>query len=148
MLGKTLSSFLLLAALGVFVVSPVQGQKGGDTQKDVIQEINIKGLKIPPVDPQASVYKPAKITSTMELAKIFPAQETQEKISKQVDFKKQYLLYFRWTGSGGDKITPVLKMATTGPVIVFQYKAGLTDDVAHHARLFALKQGTKWEAKP
>src|SRR5262245_2630941 len=89
---------LLAASAGL---APTLAQDAGKGASG-FREIDLKGLNLAPVPAVASWNKPTKITSAQELAKAFPDKEAQVKIAKQVDFIKDYLLYFRWTGSGGD----------------------------------------------
>jgi hypothetical protein len=109
------------------------------------REINLKGLKLDPPAAKSSWMTPTKITSAVELANAFPNKDTQDKIAKQVDFMKDYLLYFRWQGSGGDKLS--FLPFREGSEILFTYKAGLTDDIKHHTKLYALDKTIKWMTK-
>ena len=125
-----------------------QGQKEGSDKDSVAKEISLKDLKLDPAPPNNDVKKRTNITSAAQLAKAFPDKVTQDKIAKQVDFAKQYLVYFRWSGSGGDKLTVSVDKTAGKPVVVFQYEAGLTDDLRHHARLFAIDKNAGYSILP
>jgi hypothetical protein len=64
-----------------------------------------------------------------------------------VDFKKEYLLLFRWSGSGRDRITPSVEKGKKGDEAVFTYQMGKTRDLRFHARLFAVPVGMEYRVK-
>lgn len=82
--------------------------------------------------------KPNKVTTAEELAKMVSGKEAVEQITKQVDLKKEYLVVFSWSGSGGDKIDFTTKEGKEGPVVTFNYTRGLTRDLRTHFKVFAL----------
>lgn len=119
----------------------------GEDKNPVVKEISLAGIKLD-MDGVGPLKKPAVLTSVEELTKALAAdKETVGQIAKQVDFMKQQLIYFRWAGSGQDKIKPVVQMGTTGAVVIFEYTPGLTRDYVQHAKLFAIAKGAKWEMK-
>jgi hypothetical protein len=61
-----------------------------------------------------------------------------------VDFNKELLLYFAWSGSGGDKLSFKVADGKKEPVVVFSYSRGLTDDVQMHYRLYAVAKNATW----
>ena len=83
---------------------------------------------------------PTKITSKEELEKAVPDADTAAVIATQVDFKKDIVLLFAWSGSGGDKLT----MAEEKKAAVFTMTRGLTRDLRQHTKLFALPKGMKY----
>jgi hypothetical protein len=85
--------------------------------------------------------KPAKIASPKELEKTIADKGVRQKIAKQVDFKKEYLLLFRWAGSGGDRVSVTVDKGKKGDVARFEYKSGLTRDLRRHAILYAVPKG-------
>jgi hypothetical protein len=115
-----------------------RGQKEGGDKESVVKEISLKDLKLGPASPNNDVKKRTNITSAAQLAKAFPDKDTLDKIAKHVDFAKQYLVYFRWSGSGGDKLTVSIDKTASKPAVIFEYVAGLTDDLRQHAKLFAI----------
>ncbi len=87
---------------------------------------------------RGDVTKPIKITSAEELKKAFG--ENVDKEASKTDFSKEYLLLFKWAGSGGDKLTA----ATEKKAVVFTLKRGLTKDLRMHAHLFAIAKDVEW----
>jgi len=125
--------------------APVHGQKDAGGKDDAVREIDVKGVKLAPAPPGSTHTKPAKITTVAELGEVIPDGLARIQIATQVDFTEQYLLFFRWSGSGGDKLTPKVDAGTKA--VVFQYQAGLTDDLRHHAHLYVIKKGFSWTVK-
>jgi hypothetical protein len=124
----------LVIALGLCAAFPFPEQKDDAAPK--ARELDVKGLKI--VVKESDKLKPAKITNKEELEKAVDDKEAREKIAKQVDFAKEYLVLFRWSGSGGDKLSFKLKRTEGGEDAVFMLRPGLTRDLRPHVKLFAL----------
>jgi hypothetical protein len=116
-----------------------------EEKKDLVREISLRGLKRPM--PDGDVHKPAAIANEKDLAKAIPEEEVQARVKKEVDFGKEKLLFFAWSGSGGDKVTPSVKDGEKGPEVVFRYQAGLTDDLRFHFRLFAVPKDATWRVE-
>lgn len=127
-------AFLTLAMCGVMAVATT-----ADDKKAVVREVDLKGYETNFRD-RGMVTAPTKITSAEELAKALPGKDVSEKIGKQVDFTKEYLLLFKWSGSGQDKLT-----AGGDKNAVFTLKRGLTRDLRPHLHLFAVAKDTEWE---
>ena len=108
----------------------------------IVTEIPLKGVRL--ADKPSSIRKPTVIKTADALGKIPADKKLQAKISKQVDFDRQQLFYFRWEGSGGDKFSYVIKAAGRAKTVTFLRRMGLTDDLAQHARLFVVDKGVKW----
>lgn len=125
---------LLVIALGLCAAFPYPEQK--DDAGPKAREVDVKGLKI--VVKEGARQKPVKITSKKELDEAVKDREACEKIGKQVDFAKEYLVLFRWSGSGGDKLSFKLKKAEGGEDAVFLLQPGLTRDLRPHVKLFAI----------
>lgn len=104
----------------------------------VVKELDLKGLRRD--FPKGSAERPTVITTADELAKAFPEEAVRERLKKDVDFAKQQLLFFAWSGSGGDKL---LARVADGKV-VFAYQRGLTRDLRGHMKLFVLPKGATW----
>jgi hypothetical protein len=67
---------------------------------------------------------------------------TADEVRKQVDFDKEYLMLFRWSGSGQDRLTAELTGQKEGrPMVVFHFTGGKTKDLKQHSRLFAIGKG-------
>jgi hypothetical protein len=100
------------------------------------RELNVTGLTISPKE--VARPKAEKITSAKDLEEAVADKAAREKIAKQVNFAKEYLLLFRWAGSGGDKLAFELKKEDGREDAVFQLKPGLTRDYRRHVKLFAI----------
>jgi len=110
-----------------------------DDKKAVVREVDLKGYEVNAKN-RGQVTKPTKITSAEELAKALPGKDVAEKVAKQVDFSKEYLLLFRWSGSGGDQLTASGETKAT-----FAHQRGLTKDLRQHLHLFAVAKDAEWE---
>lgn len=72
------------------------------------------------------------------------ADRSSEAIQKQVDFTKEHLLLFKWSGSGRDKLEFAVEEGKDGPVLVFKITPGLTRDLRQHSRLYAVTNNATW----
>jgi hypothetical protein len=117
------------ALLAVLLIAPVLGAAD---DKPAVKEIPTKGLKI--VFPEkGKVTEPTEIKTADDLAKSEALKGAADEIKKQVNFEKEKLVFFAWSGSGGDKITPDAKTAGT-----FTYTPGLTLDLRRHVHLWVV----------
>jgi hypothetical protein len=107
-----------------------------DARASKPRELDVKALKIT-AKPSRPV-KPTKIASAKELADVVSDKDAQATITKQVDFKKEYLLLFAWAGSGGDRLSFEVKKTDKGEEVVFTMKRGLTRDLRRHVKLYAI----------
>jgi hypothetical protein len=64
-----------------------------------------------------------------------------------VDFGKEKLLYFAWSGPGGDQLWFVTEQAKGSPIVVFRHYPGPDPDVVRHWRLFALGKDAAWKVE-
>jgi hypothetical protein len=130
-----------LAAWSCLVLSAAfvggQDPKG---KADLARAIDLPGY----AGERGDVKKPARITSADELAKAIPNKEWQDAILKQVDFTREYLLFFAWAGSGQDRLTFAVINRGKVPAVDVIYRQGLTDDLRSHFRLFAVAKGASW----
>lgn len=92
----------------------------------------IKSEKLP--TQRGAFGDPVKLATAEDLAKAVEDKDAREAIAKQVDLKGEYLLLFRWAGSGQDKV----EMAEKDGEVTFTYVRGRTRDLRNHAKLFAL----------
>jgi len=106
-------------------------------KKVVARQLDVKGL--PGV--RGALTEPTKIASKEELEKVIDDKALREAILKQVDLKKEFLLLFRWSGSGQDKLT----MNQDKGKVTFDYAPGKTRDLRMHAKLFALPNKTEYK---
>jgi hypothetical protein len=103
-----------------------------------------KGITVA-VPKDGTALKLIEIGTADELAKspLFPAGSA-EKLKKELDFEKDTLIVFAWSGSGRDSVTGTLVVfdATVRAAAVrFQYTPGLTFEWRQHARLFVVPKG-------
>ncbi len=121
-----LAKGLTMAVLLVVPIMLVAGEPGK------LREIDVKGVKV--AAPKKNPFMPTIITNAEELKKAIP--DAEETIQKQLDFAKDKLVLFTWSGSGGDKLTATL--SEDGKIATFTRKLGLTRDLRMHMRLFAI----------
>ena len=130
-----------IAALSLFLVAPLllaDDADPKDPKAPKAREIKVKNLPT-----ERGIFgKPAKMETEAEMKKIVLDETAQKEISKQVNFKKEYLLLFRWAGSGGDQVS-----ITTGKdgEVTFSFKRGLTRDLRMHSKLFAIPKDSKYK---
>jgi len=105
--------------------------------KDVVREITLLKGKVPvPRDGRATM--PTLIEDEAALKKTFSDAEVAAAIQKHVDFTKEKLVFFAWSGSGQDRVSASLDPLAAQLTVVFKYTPGLTRDFRRHARLFAI----------
>ncbi len=132
--------FVLMALVLVAAPGPAAG---GEKDRPPGREIDLKGISLG--DAKGDPRKPVVITSAEELAKAIPNEEAQARIKKDVDFAKEKVLYFAWAGSGGDRVSFSALMISGGKATaVFAFKAGLTDDLRRHHRVFVIPKDAGW----
>ena len=102
------------------------------------RELKVEKGKLPTA--KGGLGDPKKITSKEELAKAVSDADAVAAIAKEVDFKKEVVLLFAWSGSGGDKLTMTDKKGAA----VFTLKRGLTRDLRMHTKVFALPKKIKY----
>jgi hypothetical protein len=117
-----------------------EGKKGA-----VVKELDATGA--PRVLERGDVTKPTPITNAGELTKAIPVEAVQERVKQEVDFAKRQVLFFAWSGSGGDALTYTVEKGKKGPVVIFQYRRGLQKNLAPHVRLFALPKDAAWKVQ-
>jgi hypothetical protein len=128
-----LSLFALLFVVPAALAADVEPKD----KKVVAREIKVAGL--PAV--RGALKDPVKITSKEELEKAVTDKYAVEKILKEVDLKKEFLLLFQWAGSGQDK----LEMKEEKGTVTFSYVRGRTRDLRSHVKLFALPNKTEYK---
>jgi hypothetical protein len=85
---------------------------------------------------------PTKITTAEELKKA--VGESADAVAKDVNFEKEYLLVFKWRGSGQDALAASTE-AGDKSTAVFAYTRGRTKDLREHFKVFAVAKGTEWK---
>ncbi len=88
----------------LFVLNKDVGFKvaGDEKEPPAAREIDLKGYSA--TKPERMYGKPTILTTPEELAKAFPDKEWQARIGAQVDFTKERLLFFAWTGAPGETL--------------------------------------------
>ena len=66
---------------------------------------------------------------------------SRDRIAKQVDFSKEYLLYFRWNGVANDELSFAFEK---GPLVVISFTPGDAKNKEKHERVYALPKNAKW----
>jgi hypothetical protein len=140
MYGRVLTVVVLLL-LTLPIGAGAQIDKGSEPVD--VRKIDLQGLKTGPV--KGKVTAPTEIATIEQLAKEFPDEEAQTKIKAQVDFAKSKLVYFAWSGSGGDKLGFQTDKTDKGLVVTFLHKAGLTRDLHQHTALFVVPREATWK---
>lgn len=83
--------------------------------------------------------EPVKIESADDLKELLPDERIRELLTSRIDFDKEHLFIFAWSGSGRDR----LEMESTGEeamTLTFKYSAGRTRDLRQHVKLFVAPQ--------
>jgi hypothetical protein len=118
------------------------GEKDKGDKKDV-REIKLKGTK--KGFPRNPVDKPAVITSDKELNEAFKEDADEAaRLKKEVDFGKERLVYFFWSGSGGDRLNYKVDQDKKETAVLFLYTPGLTRDLRAHYHLYAIPKDATW----
>jgi hypothetical protein len=139
---RAFNSALTLALVIVAIGNVVLAQ---DDQ--LVRSLELQGLKRP--FPKGAADKPLVIATAADLMKAFPEEAIRTGVAKQVDFDKEKLLFFAWSGSGQDKLTPtvVKDKDNDKKTVAFTYQRGLTRDLRAHFRLFALPKDIAWRVE-
>jgi hypothetical protein len=141
LLSTTLCGVLAVVAAAQEPAVPAARQ--ADPKKgEAVREISLKGVTLP-AEEKASVDKPTVITGDDELKKAV-GDEGVKAVGK-VDFKKEHLLLFRWSGSGQDKLTPSEETKDKKATVTFTWTPGFTKDLREHAVLFAIPADAGWK---
>ncbi|HJZ92402.1 MAG TPA: hypothetical protein VKE40_16115 [Gemmataceae bacterium] len=114
-----------------------------DPEAKAAREIDVKaagGVAGKPTEPTV-------IATDEELAKSIDNKDALAAIRKAVDFSKDKVLYFRWAGSGMDKLGFTVDSGEKMPMVKFTYTPGKTRDLRQHGKLFAMPKDAKFEVK-
>jgi hypothetical protein len=130
-------AFLAAAVLSLPAVAVEDPKAAGDGS---VREVSLEGYKA--AFPKTRVDAPTIIASAEELGKAFADKDVLDRLTKEVDFTKEKLLFFAWSGSGQDKLGHAIGDAKE---IVFTYTPGRTKDLRSHAKLFAIGKDAKWK---
>ncbi|MCU0706161.1 MAG: hypothetical protein MUF18_19530 [Fimbriiglobus sp.] len=89
---------------------------------------------------RGKVSEPTVIKSEEEFHKVFGKDAKAE-----VDFKKEHLALFQWSGSGQDKLSHVAETKDGKTVVTTTLMPGRTRDLRSHVELIALPAGAEWK---
>jgi len=135
------------AVLFVLLPTVVVAAPAGEKPNPKLPPIKaLKGVK-----PNPSVFKAAKrkkplVIKTEKVAARYFSKNALAKLTKQVDFKQQFVLVFAWRGSGGDRLN--YSVAESYPEqVFFKIKPGRTRDLRPHLHVFVLRSNVKWTVK-
>jgi len=128
-------SMLLMLAFGGFTAVAL----AEDKKEPLVREIALTELT--DLEGRGDVTKPIAIKTAEELEKLLGKKAAEQ--VKDVNFEKETLLLFHWSGSGGDKLT-ASNDAGQKPAVVFTITRGLTRDLRHHVKLFAISKSASW----
>ncbi len=117
----------------VFLAAPVLAAE----EKSVVKEIPTKDLKVTPAK-GGKPTEPAVIKSADELAKCPVCGGAADDIKKHVDFAKEKLLVFAWSGSGQDKVAVTGATKDGKTELTVTHTPGLTRDLRPHVKLFVV----------
>jgi hypothetical protein len=129
----------MVLALGVGLVVGVRAAEPAKDDKQAVRELKDVQLKPTAKD----VNKPTEVKTADEAAKLFD-KDTLEKVKKEVDFGKEKLLCFDWSGSGQDKLAFQVEKDKDAPLVVFTFTPGRTRDLRMHSHVFVLPADAKW----
>jgi hypothetical protein len=114
-------------------------------EKPTVKEISTKDLKLN-LTRGGKATEPTMIATAEELAKNPILKDADDDIKKQIDFDKQKLVLFAWSGSGGDKVTASIGADSNKMSIVYvEYIRGSTRDLRMHVRLYVVPKDLKVE---
>jgi hypothetical protein len=123
----------VLSAVAVLVAVPAFAD-----DKPPVRALDVKNVKLtlPGLDERTERLTEFKTAEEMEKSAAFADDASREALKKQVDFSKDKLVVFAWSGSRRDKFAAA--PGQDGRTAVFTYTAGGTDDLARYAHVFAL----------
>lgn len=104
-----------------------------DEKKDVVREIDLKGVKLSPV---RGPLKEAQVIESLEDLEKVVGEGASKGI--KIDFKAEKLAFFQWSGSGQDKMTYATETKDGKAVVTFTLMPGRTRDLRPHAHLYAI----------
>ncbi len=139
---------LILTACAAAILHLGMTQNRADEKPDpklpAIKAIQ-KSQANPGIFKAATRTKPVVIRSKEDAAKHF-SKKSLVTLTKQVDFKQQYVIVLAWRGSGQDKLT--YNVSESYPEqIHFVYKPGRTRDLRPHVKTYVLRSNVKWFMK-
>ena len=104
---------------------------------------------IPTVQPkQGDVTKPTEIKTAEDLAKspLF-GEGSSDKLKKHVDFTKEKVVVFAWSGSGQDSVAGATATEDKKTTAQFTYTPGKTRDLRQHFKVFVVPKDAEVKAE-
>jgi hypothetical protein len=133
---------------GAMLAMLVVGSVAGAADKPVpLVPLDLKDVAtVQPKD--GDVTKPTEIKSAEELAKspLFGAGAA-DKLKKHVDFAKEKLVVFTWSGSGRDSVAGATLTADKKLTAQFLYTPGITRDLRQHFKAFVVPKDAEVKAE-
>jgi len=93
----------------------------------------------------ASLEVPLVLRSLDDAAPYYDAAGL-DRLAQLVDFERQHVLLFAWSGSGRDKLTYDI-LDSAPEQIAFTYTPGRTRDLRRHTYAFALRDDLTWKMR-
>jgi hypothetical protein len=137
---------VLLAALGPLCAiaqepRPQVAPAAQDKDKPPARRIPTKDFKVNFPEQPTGAMNPEVIASADELAKSPVLKDAADDLKKQIDFKKEKLLIFAWSGKPKDVVGPT---ATTiegkKTTVVFTYTPGATKGTRNRIYLYTVSR--------
>jgi hypothetical protein len=142
-----LTGACLFLAIATVSLSAAYSHESNNRGKDaIVRTIDLGGFYRTSTTGVAS--KPTKIANADELARAIPdgGKVWCDRIARQVDFDKEELLFFAWTGSATDTLSFKVEETGRGPVAIFSYKQGTGEDFPRpRFRLYAIAKNWRIE---
>ncbi|HKB06384.1 MAG TPA: hypothetical protein VKD90_29585 [Gemmataceae bacterium] len=127
-------------SISVSVLALTAATLAGEPKEGTVRALDVKVER----PAKGRVTQPVAIRSADEMAKAIADEAAVAAVKKAVDFEKEQVVYFSWSGSGQDKIT-FESSGGAAPTVTFTYTPGLTRDLRPHARLFALPKDATYK---
>jgi len=108
-----------------------------------VRAIDLKGMDLGDVT-QVCENMPIVIRNVDELYDAIGDEGIAGAIEGQIDFTREMLLYFRWEGSGEDRIRVTPARTSSGREVNFVFRPGMTLDLRPHHGLFAVENDVRW----
>jgi hypothetical protein len=133
------------APLVLLLLAPVLSADSPDEPKEGARQIKLDDVRLGKAG--KDVTKPTKITSREELAKAIPDKEVQDRLKKDVDLSKEYLLLFVWSASPEDRLEFKVNKGEKRSDVLFTYFAGRSPEKTRHIKLYALPNDMKYKVE-
>lgn len=145
---KKLMKWIVVAAFGLGgysgAMERIEEPKVDAAEEEIlVEEVLLMTRKFPKVETKPGV--PVILESEKAVAELFTDKHTREGLIMQVDFEKQKVLYFRWAGSGQDRLTHKVKGEGDDKTVVFNLERGRSRDLRRHRKVYTVPKSVKVE---